>query len=90
MHAYTYTHTHKNEQTYHRGLKTEGFGEQIWRQLRLRLKTELGNRVHRMGRSLEGDRWQDGGNQRSLGGIWEEGAGEVIGRSWERVLDAEY
>ena len=43
-----------------------------------------------MGRSLEGDRWQDGGNQRSLGGIWEEGAGEVIGRSWERVLDAEY
>lgn len=23
------------------------------------------------------------------GGIWEEGAGEVIGRSWDRVLDAE-
>jgi len=49
------------------------------------LKTELGNRVHRMGRSLEGDRWQDGGEE----GIWKEGAGEVIGRSWERVLDAE-
>lgn len=49
------------------------------------MKTELGNRVHRMGRSLEGDRWQDGGEE----GIWKEGAGEVIGRSWERVLDAE-
>lgn len=53
------------------------------------MKTELGDRVHKMGRSLEGDRWQDGGDQRSLGGIWDEGAGEVIGRSWERVLDAE-
>ena len=40
-HTHTHTHTQRLEQAYHGGLKTEGFGEQIWRQLRMRLKTEM-------------------------------------------------
>lgn len=56
----------------------------------MRLKIELGTRFLGMGRNLGGDGKQDWGDGRSLGDeIWEGGAREVIGRSWERVLDAE-
>ena len=54
------------------------------------LKIELGTRFLGMGRNLGGDEQQDWGDGRSLGDeIWEGGAREVIGRSWERVLEAE-